>query len=120
MEKIKRLKDIFIEYNLEGYLIPKNDEFFNEYVPDHEDDLKFISNFSGSYGLALILKNKNYLFVDGRYTVQANEQSGKAFKIITLPFLINKDKINLKKKKLDLIQSYSMSPLSNIFQKKLI
>ena len=58
MEKINRLKDIFIKHNLEGYLVPKNDEFFNEYVPDHEDDLKFISNFSGSYGLALILKKK--------------------------------------------------------------
>ena len=33
MEKINRLKDIFIKHNLDGYLIPKNDEFFNEYVP---------------------------------------------------------------------------------------
>ena len=99
MEKINRLKDIFIKYNLDGYLIPKNDEFFNEYVPDHmKMILKFISNFSGSYGLALILKNKSYLFVDGRYTVQANEQSGKVFKIITLPILKNKNKINFKKK----------------------
>ena len=31
-------------------LIPKNDEFFGEYIPDHNDRLKFISNFSGSYG----------------------------------------------------------------------
>ena len=74
MEKIKKLRAKFQEYNLDGYLIPKNDEFFSEYVPEHKDDLKFISGFSGSYGLALILKNNNFLFVDGRYTIQANEQ----------------------------------------------
>ena len=46
------------------------------------DRLNFISNFSGSYGFALILKNKNYLFVDGRYTLQANNQSGKFLKLL--------------------------------------
>ena len=86
MEKINKLKSKFKEYNLDGYLIPKNDEFFNEYISNDKDDLKYISNFTGSYGLALILKKKNFLFVDGRYTVQAINQSGKAFKIITLPF----------------------------------
>ena len=42
-------------------------------------------NFNGSAGFAVILKNRNYLFVDGRYTVQARHQSGKKFKIITMP-----------------------------------
>ena len=60
--------------------------------------LKFISNFSGSYGFALILRNKNYLFVDGRYTLQANNQSGKVFNIITIPNKFPSDV--LKKKKL--------------------
>ena len=119
MEKINRLKDIFIKHNLEGYLVPKNDEFFNEYVPDHEDDLKFISNFSGSYGLALILKKKNYLFVDGRYTVQANEQSGKTFKIITLPFLKNKNNINFKKKKIGFNSKLFNEHFIKYFSKKL-
>ena len=59
---------------LDGYLIPKNDEFFGEYVSDNKDNLKLISKFSGSYGFALILKKKNYLFVDGRYTIQAKIQ----------------------------------------------
>ena len=86
MEKINQLKIKLNNYNLDGYLIPKNDEFFSEYVPQDQDKLQYISNFSGSYGLALILKKDNFLFVDGRYTVQANIQSGKDFKIITLPF----------------------------------
>ena len=85
MEKIKRFKNIFSREGIDGYIVPKNDEFFGEYIPSHSDRLNFISNFSGSYGFALILKDKNYLFVDGRYTLQANNQSGKAFKIITIP-----------------------------------
>ena len=50
-----------------------------------------LSKFSGSYGLALILKKSNYLFVDGRYTVQANIQSGKDFRVITLPLTKKKN-----------------------------
>ena len=63
MEKINKLKKLFTKYNLDGYLIPKNDEFFGEYIPANKDRLKFISNFSGSYGSALILRNKNYLLL---------------------------------------------------------
>ena len=85
MEKIKKLKQIFKKHKIDGYIVPKNDEFFAEYIPDYKDRLKYISNFSGSYGFALILKSKNYLFVDGRYTLQANSQSGKFYEIITFP-----------------------------------
>jgi len=85
MKKLKKLKKLFNYYKIDGYIIPKNDEFFGEYIPEDKDNLKFISNFSGSYGFALILKNENYLFVDGRYTLQAKIQSGKEFKIITMP-----------------------------------
>ena len=85
MEKIKKLKKIFEKEEIDGYLVPKNDEFFGEYIDKRNDRLNYISNFSGSYGFALILKNKNYLFVDGRYTLQANKQSGKFFKIVTFP-----------------------------------
>ena len=80
--KIKRLRQKFYKYNIDGYVIPKNDKYFNEYsIPDR---LKFISNFDGSAGLAVILSKKNYLFVDGRYTIQAKSQSGKNFSIIEI------------------------------------
>ncbi len=97
MEKIKKLKKIFIKENIDGYLISKNDEFFGEYVANHNDRLNFISNFTGSYGFALILKNKNYLFVDGRYTLQAKSQSGKHFKVITFPKKMPSEIIKNKK-----------------------
>ena len=79
-EKIQNLRKKFDDLDIDGYVIPKNDEFFSEYA--RIDRLKLISNFSGSAGYAIILKNKNYLFVDGRYTIQAKIESGKNFKII--------------------------------------
>ncbi len=91
MEKIRKLKEIFKKEKIDGYIIPKNDEFFGEYIPDHNDRLHYISNFTGSYGFSLILRDKNYLFVDGRYTLQANKQSGKFFKIFTFPKMMPKD-----------------------------
>ena len=54
-------------------------------MPVAEDNLKYISNFTGSAGFVVILKNKNYIFVDGRYTIQAEIQCGKQFKICNIP-----------------------------------
>jgi len=85
MEKITKLKQEFEIESIDGYLVPKNDKFLGEYIPEYNDRLKYISEFSGSFGFALILKNKNYLFVDGRYTLQAKKQCGKSFTVITLP-----------------------------------
>jgi len=80
--RIKILRKKFINFEIDGYIVPKNDEFFSEYAEN--DRLKNISNFTGSAGLAIILKKKNYLFVDGRYTIQAENESGKNFKIIEI------------------------------------
>jgi len=80
--KIKVLKEKFKKFNIDGYIVPKNDEYFSEYAKN--DRLKNISNFSGSAGLAVILKKKNYLFVDGRYTIQAEKESAKNFNIIEI------------------------------------
>jgi len=98
MNKLIELKKKFKIYKLDGYIIPKNDEYFNEYISKTSDRLKFISDFSGSAGFAIILKNKNYLFVDGRYTIQARIESGKNFKIITMPHKFPKDVFKNNKK----------------------
>ena len=97
MEKITNLKKIFREENIDGYIIPKNDEFFGEYISDDKDRLKYISDFTGSYGFALILNNQNYLFVDGRYTLQAIKQSGKLFKVKTIPLELPSNILKNKK-----------------------
>jgi Xaa-Pro aminopeptidase len=85
MNKINQLRNILNQQNCDGYLIPKNDEYFGEYVPKNKDRLKFISGFTGSAGLALILKNKSYLFIDGRYTLQAKAEINKNFEICEIP-----------------------------------
>ena len=84
---INILRKKFKKYKIDGYVIPKNDDYFTEYSKINR--LKIISNFSGSAGLAIILKNKNYLFTDGRYTIQSQTESGKNFKIYGFEKLIN-------------------------------
>ncbi len=49
MEKITKLKKLLKKSKSDGDLVPKNDEFFGEYVQEDKDNLKFISNFSGSF-----------------------------------------------------------------------
>ena len=84
---IKKVRSQFSKYNIDGYIVPKNDEYFSEY--SNKDRLKEISNFTGSAGYALILKNVNYLFVDSRYTIQAKIESGKKFKILDYKNIFN-------------------------------
>ncbi len=83
MSYLHSLKKLLGNFGINGYLIPKNDEFFSEYASP--DRLNIVSNFSGSAGLAIILKEKNYLFVDGRYTIQALREAGKFFEVCEVP-----------------------------------
>ena len=62
MEKIEKLKRIFKNENIDGYIIPKNDEFFGEYA--FPDRLKTVSNFSGS-DPSLIFSINGEIFLHG-------------------------------------------------------
>ena len=86
-KRIQKLINRFDKYKIDVYVIPKNDEFFSEY--SRNDRLKTISNFTGSAGYSVIIKDKYYLFVDGRYTIQADKESGKIFKIVSYDKIIN-------------------------------
>ena len=57
---IQKLRNKFKKYDIEGYIIPKNDDYFTEYSKINR--LKIISNFSGSAGIAVVLKKKK-LFI---------------------------------------------------------
>jgi Xaa-Pro aminopeptidase len=89
MNNIKILRGKFKKYDIDGYVVPKNDDYFTEYSKINR--LKIISNFSGSAGIGIILKNKNYLFTDGRYTIQSQIESGKNFKIVSYEKIIDCD-----------------------------
>jgi Xaa-Pro aminopeptidase len=86
-KEVNELRKKFKKYNIDGYVVPKNDDYFTEYSKINR--LKIISNFSGSAGLAIILKDKSYLFTDGRYTIQSEMESGKYFKIVSYEKIIN-------------------------------
>ena len=86
-KEVIELRKKFKKYNIDGYVVPKNDDYFTEYSKINR--LKIISNFSGSAGLAIILKKKNYLFTDGRYTIQSEIESGKYFKIVSYEKIMN-------------------------------
>ena len=51
-QKLKELKNKFYRYGIDGYLVPKNDEYFSEFA--RKDKLKSITGFNGSYGLEII------------------------------------------------------------------
>ena len=88
-KNLNSLKKLFLSNKIDGYIVPKNDAYFSEY--SNPDRLKIISNFSGSAGYAIILRTKNFLFVDGRYTLQAKIESGKNFEICEIPYKLPKN-----------------------------
>src|SRR5215510_56863 len=59
---------------LTGFIVPRADRHQNEYVPASEKRLAWLTGFTGSAGVAIILMERAVLFVDGRYTLPAREQ----------------------------------------------
>jgi Xaa-Pro aminopeptidase len=72
---------------LDGFIVPHADRQQNEYLPPSEERLAWLTGFTGSAGCAVVLLDKAALFVDGRYTVQAAEQTDTA--VFALAHLID-------------------------------
>ncbi|MDX2263862.1 MAG: aminopeptidase P family protein [Hyphomicrobiales bacterium] len=71
---------------LSGFLIPSTDEFQSEMAPPCDERLLWLTGFSGSWGLAIVLDDAAALFVDGRYTLQAAKQVDAAlFEVVKYP-----------------------------------
>ena len=67
---------------LDGFVVPRADRQQNEYLPASEERLSWLTGFTGSAGAAVVLTERAAVFVDGRYTVQANAQiDGSVFTI---------------------------------------
>ncbi|MDC0141114.1 aminopeptidase P family N-terminal domain-containing protein, partial [Pelagibacteraceae bacterium] len=75
--KIIKIQQKLIDNEIDSLIINRTDEFLNEYIPPDAERLYWATNFSGSAGRAIISQNTSTLFVDGRYTFQANEQIDK-------------------------------------------
>jgi len=72
--RLKALREELARRKLRGFVVPRADQQQNEYVAPSEERLSWLSGFTGSAGLAVVLDNEAALFVDGRYTLQAAKQ----------------------------------------------
>lgn len=71
--------------NLDAFIIPRADEYLGEYVPERNERMLWISDFTGSAGMVIVLKERAVIFVDGRYTVQVKQQvDGTLFEYLSL------------------------------------
>src|ERR1700733_10977453 len=59
---------------LDGFIVPRADRYQNEYVPPCAERLAWLTGFTGSAGLAIVLADRAVIFVDGRYQVQVVEE----------------------------------------------
>src|SRR5215831_1261569 len=80
--RLAAFRDELVRRKLTGFVVPRADQQQNEYVPSSEERLAWLTGFTGSAGMAIVLPNEAALFVDGRYTLQAGRQvDGKAWTI---------------------------------------
>lgn len=78
--RVADLRSLFDDYGIDGFLVPRADEFQGEYVPDCAARLAWLTGFTGSAGVALVTRQQAVVFVDGRYTVQlAAQVDGSVF-----------------------------------------
>lgn len=85
-ERVAALRAVLARRGLAGYLVPRADEHLGEYVPACAERLRWLTGFSGSAGLAVVLLDTAALFVDGRYRLQARKQADeRLFDILQTP-----------------------------------
>jgi len=73
-DRLQRFKSTLSASDLDGFVQPLTDEHRNEYIPDARQRLAWLTGFTGSAGTLVVLGDRAVLFVDGRYTVQAEQQ----------------------------------------------
>src|SRR5215469_7718951 len=72
--RLKLLRDRLAADGLAGFIVPRADEHQGEYVPLCGQRLAWLTGFTGSAGMAVVLRDNAAMFVDGRYTLQAGAQ----------------------------------------------
>ena len=72
--RLAAFRDELARHKLTGFVVPRADQQQNEYVAPSEERLAWLTGFTGSAGLAIVLTRDAAVFVDGRYTLQAGKQ----------------------------------------------
>nr|CAD6616986.1 aminopeptidase P family protein [Rhizobium sp. TCK] len=73
-ERVSALRSHFDGLGIDGFLVPRADEYQGEYVPASAERLSWLTGFTGSAGVALVMRSQAVIFVDGRYITQLKEQ----------------------------------------------
>ncbi len=73
-QHLPKLRKVLQENQLDGFMIPHEDEYQNEYIAKYAERLAWLTGFTGSAGLSIVLKKQASIFVDERYTLQVKEQ----------------------------------------------
>ncbi len=76
--RLSLLREELTARHLDGFIVPRADEHQGEYVPSCGQRLAWLTGFTGSAGMAIVLRERAALFVDGRYTLQAAAQADTA------------------------------------------
>src|SRR6476659_4660591 len=83
--RLSAFREELVRRKLTGFVVPRADQQQNEYVPPSEERLAWLTGFTGSAGLAVVLTHEAAVFVDGRYTIQAAKQvDAKAWAVESL------------------------------------
>ena len=83
VDRLHTLRASFNERDLDGFIVPRADEHLGEYVPARAERLAWLTGFTGSAGLAVVLRQEAALFTDGRYILQAGAQlDPAAFRVV--------------------------------------
>ncbi|MEO5322395.1 aminopeptidase P family protein [Mesorhizobium sp. CC13] len=72
--RVALLRQWLSDNGLDGFIVPRADEHQGEYVAPRSERLKWLTGFSGSAGVAIVLAGSAFVFVDGRYTLQVRDQ----------------------------------------------
>ncbi len=73
-QRLRDLRDELARQGLDGFIVPRADEHQGENVPPSAERLAWLSGFTGSAGLCVVLAEKAAVFVDGRYTLQVRDE----------------------------------------------
>lgn len=85
LKNLPKLREKLQSLNLDGFLVPHEDEYQNEYLPECNDRLMWVSGFTGSAGAAVVTLTNAAIFTDGRYTLQVRDQvSSDLFDYVSL------------------------------------
>ena len=85
--RVAKLRQWLTGHRLDGFIVPRADEHQGEYVPARAARLKWLTGFSGSAGVAIVLKDRAFVFVDGRYQLQVRQETDPS--VFTVESLID-------------------------------